>query len=63
MVEEFKIDLQRLHNDSTSITFSGEYREKPPRADRRRRLKIVLAPTMQNWPSSTGQRLPMGHRF
>jgi transposase len=41
MVKEFKIDLQRLHNDSTSITFSGEYREKPPRPDGRRRLKIV----------------------
>jgi len=41
MVKEFNIDLHRLHNDSTSITFSGEYREKPPRADGRRRLRIV----------------------
>lgn len=41
MVEEFDIDLKRLHNDSTSITFSGEYREKPPRKDGRRRLRIV----------------------
>ena len=42
MVEEFGIDLQRLHNDSTSITFTGEYREKRPRKDDRRRLRIVL---------------------
>ncbi len=41
MVEEFGIDLQRIHNDSTSITFSGGYREKVPRRDGRRRLRIV----------------------
>jgi transposase len=41
MVEEFGIDLKRLHNDSTSVTFSGEYREKVPRQDGRRRLSIV----------------------
>ncbi len=41
MVEEFDIDLKRLHNDSTSITFSGEYRKRVPRQDRRHRLRIV----------------------
>jgi transposase len=41
MVEEYGIALQRLHNDSTSITFSGEYRERVPRKDGRRRLRIV----------------------
>ncbi len=41
MVEEFGIDLKRLHNDSTSITFTGEYRQRPPRKDGRRRLRIV----------------------
>jgi len=41
MVEEFGIDLKRLHNDSTSVTFSGEYREKVPRQDGRCRLRIV----------------------
>lgn len=41
MVEEFQVDLQRMHNDSTSITFSGLYLPKPPRSDGRRRLKIV----------------------
>lgn len=41
MVEEFGIDLQRMHNDSTSVTFSGLYRPKPPRPDGRRRLQIV----------------------
>lgn len=41
MAEEFDIDLKRLHNDSTTITFSGEYRERPPREDGLRRLRIV----------------------
>ncbi len=41
MVEEFNIDLERLHNDSTSLTFSGKYRERQPRRDGRRRLRIV----------------------
>jgi transposase len=41
MVEEFDIDLERLHNDSTSLTFSGEYRERSPRRDGRQRLHIV----------------------
>ncbi len=41
MVQEFNLDLQRLHNDSTSITFTGVYRQKPPRKDGRRHLKVV----------------------
>jgi len=41
MVEEFGIELSRLHNDSTSVTFTGQYRERAPRKDRRRRLRIV----------------------
>jgi len=41
MVKEFNLDLERLHNDSTSLTFSGEYREEPPRRDGRHRLRIV----------------------
>jgi transposase len=41
MVREFDLDLDRLHNDSTSITFKGAYREQPPRKDGRRRLKIA----------------------
>ena len=41
MVEEFGIDLKRLHNDSTSLTFSGQYRERAPRQDGRRCLRIV----------------------
>ncbi|MCP4678787.1 MAG: IS1634 family transposase [Deltaproteobacteria bacterium] len=41
MVEKFKIDLKRLHNDSTSLTFSGEYRERPPRKPDRPHLRIV----------------------
>jgi transposase len=41
MVREFGVHLERLHNDSTSLTFSGVYREKAPRKDGRRRLRIV----------------------
>ena len=41
MVKEFDLDLERGHNDSTSITFAGVYPERPPRPDGRRRLKIV----------------------
>ena len=41
MVEEFNLDLQRMHNDSTSITFTGVYRQKPSRKDGRRHLKVV----------------------
>ena len=41
MSEEFGVDLNRLHNDSTSITFTGEYRKRPPRKDGLRRLQIV----------------------
>ena len=40
-VKEFRIALSRLHNDSTSITFCGLYRDPPPRPDARRRLRIV----------------------
>ena len=41
VVEVFGLELARLHNDSTSITFSGVYRPSPPRRDGRRRLAIV----------------------
>lgn len=41
MVREFDIDLERCHNDSTSITFSGVYRRKTPRADGKRSLLIT----------------------
>ena len=33
MVQEFGIEMARIHNDSTSITFCGEYRNQAPRAD------------------------------
>ncbi len=29
MVREFGIDMARIHNDSTSITFCGEYADQP----------------------------------
>jgi transposase len=40
MVREFDLDLSQAHNDSTSLTFSGVYRERPPRADGRRVLRV-----------------------
>jgi len=30
MVKEFQVDLDELHNDSTTVTFSGKYREARP---------------------------------
>ncbi len=33
MVKEFGIEMARIHNDSTSITFCGEYRDQAPRDD------------------------------
>jgi transposase len=30
VVSEYKLDLSQLHNDSTSITFAGEYTNEPP---------------------------------
>jgi transposase len=41
MVQTYGLDLRELHNDSTSLTFAGEYHEPPPRPDGRRRLEIV----------------------
>ncbi len=41
MVEEFGIELARIHNDSTSVTFCGEYREQAPRPDGKKRPRIV----------------------
>lgn len=41
MVREFGLELERMHNDSTSVTLTGAYRQQPPRKDGRRRLKIV----------------------
>ncbi len=41
MAQAFQLDLQRLHNDSTSITFSGLYRERPARNDGRRPVRIT----------------------
>ena len=41
MVEEFGIEMTRIHNDSTSVTFSGEYAEGAPRTDGRKPPRIV----------------------
>lgn len=41
MIEKFGISLQRCHQDSTTVTFSGQYAEPTPRADGRRPLRIV----------------------
>ncbi|MEW6755547.1 MAG: DUF4277 domain-containing protein [Candidatus Latescibacterota bacterium] len=41
MVQALGVGLERRHQDSTTVTFSGLYAASPPRADRRRRLRIV----------------------
>lgn len=41
MVGEFGLDLSRAHNDSTTITFSGAYHQRPPRPDGRRTLRMT----------------------
>jgi transposase len=41
MAKTFQVDLQRLRNDSTSITFSGVYPARSPRKDGRRRVRIT----------------------
>jgi transposase len=41
VVEVFGLELARLHNDSTTITFTGAYRYPPRRPDGRRRLVIT----------------------
>jgi hypothetical protein len=41
VVEVFGLELARLHNDSTTITFTGAYRYPPCRPDGRRRLVIT----------------------
>ncbi|MEW6755213.1 MAG: IS1634 family transposase [Candidatus Latescibacterota bacterium] len=41
MVRAFDVGLERCHQDSTTVTFSGLYAASPPRADRRRRLRVL----------------------
>ena len=30
-VEEFEVDLVQIHNDTTTVTFSGEYQNQKPK--------------------------------
>ena len=41
-VQEFGVDLQQLHNDSTTVTFSGEYRGAGRGALRRGRRTLAI---------------------
>ena len=41
-VREFGIELQQLHNDTTTVTFSGTYANQRPAADRDRPPRITL---------------------
>lgn len=41
VVEVFGLELARMHNDSTTVTFTGVYRYARQRRDGRRRLAIV----------------------
>lgn len=41
LAREFGLALERLHNDSTSLTFSGEYAERAPRDVKRPAARIA----------------------
>jgi len=41
MVREFGVEMARIHNDSTSITFCGEYANQPDTAPGKRAPRIV----------------------
>lgn len=41
IAQEFNLDLERLHNDTTSITFCGDYPERAPRPGRGRPVHIT----------------------
>jgi hypothetical protein len=55
-VREFDVDLDELHNDSTTITFHGDYES----ADRERQLRgrLRLAPT---WGHNKNHRPDLKH--
>lgn len=50
MVDVFGIELERLHNDSTSLTFSGAYESELESTDGRKRLRIVLGHNKDHRP-------------
>lgn len=41
-VQEFGVDLQQLHNDSTTVTFSGEHRGATPETVRRGQRTLAI---------------------
>lgn len=41
VVSEYKLDLSQLHNDSTSITFSGNYTNEPPPGTERKKAAAI----------------------
>lgn len=41
-VREFQIDLKQLHNDTTTVTFAGAYRNQQPAEDRDRPPRITF---------------------
>lgn len=41
-VQEFGVDLQQLHNDSTTVTFSGDYRGATPETVRRGQRTLAI---------------------
>jgi transposase len=41
-VREFRIELRQMHNDTTTVTFSGAYRNQPPADERDRPPRITF---------------------
>ena len=41
-VQEFRVDLEQLHNDSTTVTFSGEYRGATTQTLRRGKQTLAI---------------------
>jgi transposase len=41
MAHAYRVTLAQLHNDSTTVTFTGQYPERPARPDGRRAVKVA----------------------
>ena len=49
-VREFHIELARMHNDTTTVTFSGAYRNQAPAGQRERPPRITLGHNKDHRP-------------
>jgi Domain of unknown function (DUF4277) len=57
-VREFQIDLKQLHNDTTTVTFAGAYRNQPPAEQRDRPPRITFGYNkgMRSWSKTVRAR-------